>query len=123
MVLTSSSLHPGPLPATWGEPYELAMGDMVMFTGNPEHSSLHHRVVYRVAGKEPASSTSLSNHMYRFQVVFDFENPMGRDLHVATKLGTRGIKRLSLLDLATLRMRLDEFIKEWAASLGESTVE
>lgn len=102
---------------------ELNIGDLCVFTGKQsEYSLLHRRVIYRVVEKETRPDNELlsTRFTYRFQVAFDLENPTGTVLTTTGKMGVHDMKRLSLLDVATIRLHYDHFIKEWARTMGEA---
>lgn len=84
-------------------------------------TSIARRVIYRVIEKEPAGTSSLSKHCYGLAAVFDFENPVGMQMSTVKHNGTRDMKRLSLIDLATIRLHYDNFIKEWAKHAYDKT--
>lgn len=100
---------------------ELFHNDLVMYVGNPDHSVLKPRIVYRVIDKELSepTATSKATLFYRLQIAFDVEHPMGSTLEPTPKVSVRGLKRMSLLDLGTVRMLFDEFIKAWSRSVNE----
>lgn len=104
----------------WGEPFELDVGDLCIWTGKPtEHAMMFRRVIYQVVEKTPATGASYSKNNYSFIVAFDFENPLGKSMVPVNHMGTREMKKLSLLDLATLRLHYDSFITDWARRMGE----
>jgi hypothetical protein len=100
------------------EKWELAVGDLCVFVGDEKYSSLHRRTVYQVVSKVADQTASYSNNTYGYRVAFDFENPTGSSTDVIQGLGTRGMRKISLLDLATLRLHLDAFIKDFARYRG-----
>lgn len=112
---------------TWkgtNERWELSVGDVCLFVGDEKYSSLHRRIIYQVVAKEDAPGSSYSHHSYRYRVAFDFENPTGSSTDITSALGTRGIKKLDLIDLGTLRLHYDNFLRWWAVTQGmESSVE
>jgi hypothetical protein len=88
-----------------------------------EYATLHRRVVYQVVGKENTNPvTSFATHRYMFRVAFDFENPMGTNLDAVAYMGTRDLKRIELLDLGTIRLHFDNFLREWALKMGHGDV-
>ncbi len=105
------------------EPLDLYVKDLVLWTGKPtEYASMSRRVVYQVVErKDPADSTMYVQ--YRFRAVFDFENPVGTLVDPTGWMTAREMKKLSLLDLATLRLHFDNFIREWAKSVGEGNID
>lgn len=105
------------------KPQELQVGDLVLWTGKPsEYSSFSRRIVYQVVErKEPEKDSHYVT--YRFRAAFDFENPMGTLCDVTGFSTSREMKRLSLLDLATLRLHFDNFIREWAKQVGEANID
>jgi hypothetical protein len=93
---------------------------MALFVGDEKSHTLKNRVIYQVVGKEEAPHSTYSHHTYRYRVAFDLANPLGTSLDdTHTGLGTRGMKKLSLVDVGTLRLRLDSFLKEWARWLSD----
>lgn len=96
---------------------ELHVGELIMYVGNPEHSTLKPRVIYQVVKKEANDSKfSGTPFFYRLRPAFDIQNPTGTELETTSNLSVRGMRRLSLVDVGTLRMLLDEFIKQWSGS-------
>lgn len=97
---------------------ELAVGDLCMWMGKPsEYSGLSRRVIYQCVEKKRRDEPS-KELVYRYRVAFDFENPMGSSLDLTNLTSSRDMKRMSLLDVATLRLHFDCFIKEWAQAQG-----
>jgi hypothetical protein len=71
-----------------------------------------------ISKKSPEDTTYISQ--YQFQVAFDFSNPVGVPIDSFGFSTTRELKRLSLLDVCTLRLHFDNFIREWARLNGEA---
>lgn len=113
--LTKHQIHGFPRPD-----FELYVGDLVMWDGKPhEHCYFRHGMIYRVVNKIPPDGTmTYSIARYKFVPVFDFTNPVGQSLDSFEYSTTRNLKRLSLLDLGTLRLHFDNFIREWAKQEG-----
>jgi hypothetical protein len=131
LPILSSSVSPGPTTpplATspvfeewkWGERYQLQLGDLCMFVGMTDvYKQMHRHVVYQVVAKERADSTSLSHNRYTLRIAFDLENPSGSHTPEPTTIyGTKSLKKISLLDLATMRLHFDDFIRWWAKTQG-----
>lgn len=99
---------------------KLEVGDLVMWDGKPsEHCTFRHGMIYRVVGKQPPDEKSTYDiTRYRFITVFDFARPVGQPVDSFEFSTTRDLKRLSLLDLGTLRLHFDNFIREWAKQEG-----
>jgi hypothetical protein len=102
------------------EGWELSVGDLCLFTGDEKFSSLKSRLVYQVVSKEDATMVSgYPQHRYRYRVAFDLENPSGTSTDTSiTFSSTRGMKKITLLDLGTLRLHLDEFVRWYARYKG-----
>lgn len=97
----------------------LEIGDLVLWDGKPhEHSSFKHGVIYKVVGKQEAGESNLNLARYHFRVVYEFNRPVGQEVASFEFSTTRDLKKLSLLDLGTLRLYLDNFIREWAKEEG-----
>lgn len=105
------------------ESVDLQVSDLVMWTGRvTEFSTMSRRVVYRVV--ERKDPTDESNYVqYRFSPAFDLESPIGSSLDVTPWMTAREMKRLGLLDLGTMRLHFDNFIREWAKRAGEPDVD
>lgn len=100
-------------------PDNLCVGDLVMWTGkSTEYATFHRRIIYVVAEimhpEDPSRTRS-----FKLRPAFDIESPIG------TVIETTGypvlssyLKKLSLLDVASIRLHYDNFIKEWAKSQG-----
>lgn len=99
---------------------DLHVGDLVMWDGKPsEHGSFRHGIIYRVVGRtEPGEKTTYDIPRYQFLPVFDFSRPMGTAVESFDFSTIRDLKKLNLLDLGTLRLHYDNFIREWAKSCG-----
>lgn len=115
------------LPGNWTSssppPPELFVGDLVMYTGKvTEHSSFRRGSIYQVIKKKEPTDPEYAA-TYHFRLVFDMENPMGSPLDTVGFSTTREMKKLSLLDLATIRLHFDNFIREWAKAVGEADVD
>lgn len=104
---------------------ELEIGDLVMWDGKPhEHCSFRHGVIYKVVAKRGADETSnLGVARYHFRAVYEFNRPIGQDVGSFEFSTTRDLKKLTLLDLGTMRLYLDNFIREWAKQEGIDVVE
>ena len=89
-----------------------------MFVGNEEHTKLKQRTIYQVVEKKLQPQSTFSHHEYRYRVAFDFENPVGQTSELISHWGTRGLKKLSLVDVGFMRLAFDNFIREWARSQG-----
>lgn len=111
-----SNLVPAGTPAK----LELDVGDLCMWSGRQsEHTTYRNRVIYRCVEKrlqDHGDGTTYFSH--RFVVAFDLENPMGQPMDTIGFGSAREMKRLSLLDICTLRLHLDNFVREWAKSQG-----
>lgn len=103
---------------------------MCVYEGDVEFSSLKHRVIYRVTCKEPTcrgldESGWTSPWLYTFSVAFDMFPESSHDLKTSPynpvfKRGTRGIRRLQMLDIARLRNDIDLFLRQVVAvAIGE----
>ena len=77
------------------------------------------RIIYQVAEKKSAPDGYGTPWQYRFRIAFDLEHPMGVNLDMVGFMTLREMRRLTLLDLATLRLHFDNFIREWARMMGE----
>lgn len=91
-----------------------------MFVGSTDiFKSMHRHVIYQVVDKGIAEGSSTSNHKYTLRIAFDMENPTGSHTPEPSSIyGTRSLKKLSLLDLATTRLHFDDFIRWWAKTQG-----
>lgn len=98
--------------------WELQVGDLAVYVGDSQYSSLKSRIIYQVVDKETGSDVSYATWRYRYRIAFDFENPTGTSTDTTPAMGVRGMKRVSLLDLATLRLHYDTFIQEYARYKG-----
>lgn len=102
--------------ATWSDPIDLNINDLCIYVGSITYCRLMPRVIYRVTGKQPSSwgsDSKLSRWHFTFKPAFDmFPGSDGSDGE-QTKNGTRGIKKLELLDLGSMRQALDEFLIRW----------
>jgi hypothetical protein len=99
-------------------PIELVPGDLTFFVGKQtEHSALQRRVIYQVTSIEAHDGTLTRN--LTLQPVFDFENPIGTELKTVTWCSESLLKKLNLLDIATLRLYLDNFLRAYAKRVGE----
>lgn len=97
---------------------ELQVGDLVMWTGKEtEHSSLKRRLIYQVVSKKLEGTPPHENWRHQLRVAFDFEQPSGTNLQTIS-WSSWELKKLSLLDLGTLRIHFDTFIKWWAETQG-----
>lgn len=99
---------------------ELEVGDLCMWTGKQnEHSTYKNRVIYRCVEKRLNENSDGTTYIsQRFIVAFDLENPMGQQLDPIGFGSARDMKRLSLLDVCTMRLHFDNFIREWAKVNG-----
>jgi len=119
-MVSGSIVVAPPKDTRWGEPYELSLGDLCIWVGKQtEYSPLSRRVIYQVIDKEDAATSSWSKHVYKLAPAFDLENPIGTSVEPVSHNGTRDMKRLSLLDIATIRLHYDNFIKQWARHAGQ----
>jgi hypothetical protein len=102
------------------ERWQLEVGDLCIFVGDSDiYKQMRHRVIYQVVSKEEAASSSYSYNRYGLRIAFDIESPSGSSTEVITShLGTKNMKKLSLLDLATTRLHFDDFIRWWAKTQG-----
>lgn len=100
------------------ETWQMQVGDLCMFIGDEKHSQLHNRIVYQVVEKKEALASSFSHHEYRYRVAFDIQNPVGVHVDTVSAYGTRGMRKLGLVDVGTVRLHLDNFLREWARSMG-----
>ena len=104
---------------SWPDPIDLNPGDLCVYVGSTEFSSMSPRVIYRVIKKEETghSGTHLSAWHFTFEPIHDMF-PTSHDAldkpKTRTKNGSRGINKLSLLDLGKLRADFDEFLIKWA---------
>lgn len=105
----------------WIQPITLNVGDLVVYVGKQnEYTSMNKRVIYRVVEKEQQDEKNTSPFLYKFSVAFDIENPLGQAIEPTISLySLRDLRRLELLDLATLRLHFDHFIRTWAKQMGE----
>ena len=94
------------------------MGDLVMWTGRPnEYSTLRRGVIYKCIEAKETPESHWSRRQYRFGIAFDIEDPVGTPMGQTGFMGSHEMKRLSLLDVATIRLHLDAFIRSWARSM------
>lgn len=94
-----------------------------MYTGKPtEYTSFHKRCIYQVIAKKDEHDSDYMSK-YHFRLAFDFENPMGSPLDTVSFSTTREMKKVTLLDLATLRLHFDNFIREWTKQMGEADID
>lgn len=102
---------------------ELQVGDLVMYVGKvTEHMPLHRRCIYKVVRKRhPEDAQHVAT--YHFRPVFDFENPLGQSLDMIGWSTLRDLRKLSLVDLGTLRLHFDNFIREWARQVGHDNAD
>jgi len=108
---------PGSLKGTL-ESCELQLGDLCVYTVDDKLSQLKNHVIYQVVKKDALESTSYANHRYAFRAAFDVTSPVGDSIDSFVVLGTRGLRRLTLLDLCTIRLHLDDFIRQYARECG-----
>ena len=119
----SSALAPAPKPQLMrvqkAEP-DLEVGDLCLWTGTQsEHSTYKNRIIYRCVEKRQNENSDGGTYVsYRFVVAFDISNPLGQQLDPIGFGGVREMKRLTLLDVCTIRLHYDNFIKEWAREMG-----
>jgi len=117
-------------PPTWADPIYLDVGDLVTYYGEAHEKDspysqdtikaeniLVRRIVYRVVKREVAPATSYSKWRYTFQVAFDPLMPGERSKQVV-QIGSRWLKKLTLVDLGMLRMNYDNFIKDVTRQLS-----
>jgi len=94
---------------------ELSLGELIVWTGKPtEYSQFFRRVIYEVVGKECVKDASWATHVYKLRPAYDIENPTGTDMTTFTYMGTRELKRLTLVDVGIMRLAFDNFIKQWS---------
>ncbi len=99
---------------------ELQVGDLCIWNGKQtEYSVLNRRVIYQVVGKQASSEESWNRFVYQYRIAFDIENPVGSTSGLITYNGSREMKKLGLLDVATIRLHYDAFIKDWAIAQGQ----
>ena len=99
---------------------ELQIGDLCIWNGKQtEYSTLQRRVIYQVVGKQAAPDDAWNKFVYQYRIAFDIENPLGSTSGYITYNGSREMKKLDLLDVATIRLHYDHFIKEWAIAQGQ----
>lgn len=98
----------------------LDIGDLCIWTGNQsEHSTYKNRLIYRCVEKRDNESTDGSTYTsYRFVIAFDLSNPIGVHMDPVGFGSIREMKKLTLLDVATIRLHYDNFIREWAKQQG-----
>ena len=102
---------------------DLHVGDLAVWTGKPnEYAPLSRRVIYQVIErKEPPEGSYYVQ--YRFRAVFDIENPIGTVVESTSFMTSREMKKLSLLDLGSLRLHFDNFIREWAKQVCGANID
>jgi len=108
-------------PGSWKgtfETWELQVGDLCIFTGDEKFSLLRHHLIYQVSQKEVNVGSTYSIHRYSYRVAFDVTNPTGSSVDETTALGTRGLRKITLLDLCTVRLHFDDFIRQYAQQCG-----
>lgn len=111
---------PHPLKPKWTQPTELNVGDIVLYVGDMKYAILQRRVVYRVTEKEQQPENASYPFSYRFTAAFDLENPLGQVIEPSCQMSSlKDFRKLGLLDLATLRLHFDAFIREWAKQMGQ----
>lgn len=120
----------------WSDPIDLSVGDLCVYEGDPVLCCLQQRIIYRVIKKEPTRSAYdpdawTSDWVFSFVVAHDpfptsavseqyaRERTHSRASKSLTKHGTRGLRKLGLLDLVMLRNELDNFTRQRAIDLGE----
>lgn len=105
---------------TYPDPIDLNPGDLCVYIGNVEFSQLVPRVIYRVTKKEPSTwggtGEALSRWHFTFEPAFDMFSTSHTEntRSVRSKNGTRGIKKLTVLEMGALRRAFDEFLTFWA---------
>lgn len=113
-----------PFKHTWSQPVELNVGDLVAYVGDAKYAVLNRRVIYRVVEKEQQPESSIYPYMYRFVSAFDLENPVGQHMERSHQFATlKDFRKIELLDLGIIRLVFDEFIKEWAKSQSNVSIE
>lgn len=118
--MTNATQPPVPLKPRWTIPLELNLGDVVMYVGDVKYAILQRRVIYRVVDKEQQPENATYPYMYKFCAAFDIENPLGQTVESSCQMSSlKDFRKLGLLDLATLRLHFDAFIKEWAHQMGQ----
>lgn len=101
----------------------LDVGDLVMWCGKQtEGSMLRQRVIYLVTAKtetnvETVIPTGYPSYRYYLRPAFDFERPTGQDMSQVS-WSSHDLKLISLLDLCTMRLHFDSFIRWWAKTQG-----
>ena len=115
--------------SAWSDPIELNVGDLVVYVGDTKYCDLQQRIIYRVVGRYPTGPSCdegnvwTSPYVFTFKVAYDtYPSSMmmtqyrekGPENGAVTKHGSRGIRRLELLDLLQIRNDFDTFIKECA---------
>jgi len=104
------------------KPLELEVGDLVFYTGKvTEYTQFKHRIIYRCIEKKYSGEGENSYLSYKYVAAFDFENPLGVGLaSIGGFSNISDFKKLSLLDVCTLRLHFDNFIREWAKDMGKA---
>ncbi len=100
----------------------LIVGDLVIGAAGSDYiAALKKRVIYQVVEVIPPADDETDEikkyHKYKLRTAFDIESPVGTAIECFT-VSSHSLRKLTLLDVATIRLHFDQFIREWAKSQG-----
>jgi len=117
---------------TWvPDPLDLNVGDYVIYFGKApmkdqpysqqtieNEDLLTRRIIYQITDKAETGATSMSKWRFKLRVAFDPLDP-GEHAKEVTYMGSRNLKKMSLLAFGMVRMQYDAFIRQVAQEMGQ----
>lgn len=105
----------------------LNVGDLVIAAAGSDFiATPKKRVIYQVIDVIPPAEDETDAlklyNKYKLRTAFDIESPVGTAIECFT-VSSHSLRKLTLLDVATIRLHFDQFIREWAKSQGAIDVD